>query len=325
MERFASPKFQAFDSNGDPLTGGKLYTYDAGTTDNKTTYKERTLETENANPIVLDSRGECACYFSGTIKLVLKTSAGSILWTMDNLKAGVSVLTDDDGDTMVQVEESADEDKIRADTGGTERAVLDANGLQLIGLTASKAVFTDASKRLTNTGQIVTAEIKDANVTAAKLASNAVETAKIKDANVTAAKLATNAVSLNATPDSDHTTDGIITTLTAGENLVFGNVCYMKSDGKLWKAQAGTEITLLPGIAMATATILADASGNFLLYGFARDDTWDWTIGNRLVVSNTAGEFKYGSDAAHYTNHLAVATHADRILFMPELFYKIPI
>jgi len=36
---------------------------------------------------------------------------------------------------------------------------------------------------------VVTADIKDANVTAAKLAANAVETAKIKDANVTAAKL----------------------------------------------------------------------------------------------------------------------------------------
>lgn len=36
--------------------------------------------------------------------------------------------------------------------------------------------------------------IDDASITAAKLASNAVETAKIKDANVTAAKLATDSV-----------------------------------------------------------------------------------------------------------------------------------
>jgi hypothetical protein len=41
---------------------------------------------------------------------------------------------------------------------------------------------------------VETAKIKDANVTAAKLASNAVETAKIKDANVTTAKLADDAV-----------------------------------------------------------------------------------------------------------------------------------
>ena len=36
---------------------------------------------------------------------------------------------DVDGDTMVQVEESADEDKIRFDTGGPERARIDSNGL----------------------------------------------------------------------------------------------------------------------------------------------------------------------------------------------------
>lgn len=41
------------------------------------------------------------------------------------------------------------------------------------------------------TDAVETAKIKDANVTVAKLATDAVETAKIKDANVTLAKLAT--------------------------------------------------------------------------------------------------------------------------------------
>jgi hypothetical protein len=40
-----------------------------------------------------------------------------------------NILTDADGDTKVQVEESSDEDKIRFDTGGTERLVLDSTGL----------------------------------------------------------------------------------------------------------------------------------------------------------------------------------------------------
>lgn len=41
------------------------------------------------------------------------------------------VIQDVDGDTKIQVEESSDEDKIRFDTGGTERAVLDSTGLDL--------------------------------------------------------------------------------------------------------------------------------------------------------------------------------------------------
>ena len=43
-------------------------------------------------------------------------------------------------------------------------------------------------------GQIVTADITDANVTAGKLATDAVETAKIKALNVTTAKIAANAI-----------------------------------------------------------------------------------------------------------------------------------
>lgn len=42
-----------------------------------------------------------------------------------------AVLIDRDRDTQVQVEESADEDKIRMDTGGTERVVLDSSAWSL--------------------------------------------------------------------------------------------------------------------------------------------------------------------------------------------------
>jgi len=45
----------------------------------------------------------------------------------------VTTFQDGDGDTKIQVEESSDEDKIRFDTGGTERAILDSTGLTLNG------------------------------------------------------------------------------------------------------------------------------------------------------------------------------------------------
>jgi len=48
---------QFFDSNGNPLAGGKLYTYAAGTTTPQTTYTEYTGVTANSNPIVLNSGG----------------------------------------------------------------------------------------------------------------------------------------------------------------------------------------------------------------------------------------------------------------------------
>jgi hypothetical protein len=47
-------------------------------------------------------------------------------------------LSDADGDTKIQVEESSDEDKIRFDTGGTERAQISANNLFLTGGTDAR-------------------------------------------------------------------------------------------------------------------------------------------------------------------------------------------
>lgn len=48
---------QFFDVNGDPLSGGLLYTYVAGTTTKHSTYKTQAGSAANTNPIVLDANG----------------------------------------------------------------------------------------------------------------------------------------------------------------------------------------------------------------------------------------------------------------------------
>ena len=52
-----NPKQQFFDANGQPLVGGKVYTYAAGTTTPIVTYVDAAGITTNTNPIILDSRG----------------------------------------------------------------------------------------------------------------------------------------------------------------------------------------------------------------------------------------------------------------------------
>jgi hypothetical protein len=54
-----SPKQQFFDNNGNPLVGGKLFIYQAGTTTKATTYTSSTGLSTNSNPIILNFRGEC--------------------------------------------------------------------------------------------------------------------------------------------------------------------------------------------------------------------------------------------------------------------------
>ena len=56
-------------------------------------------------------------------------------------------LADADGDTKVMVEESSDEDKIRFDTGGTERMIIDDGGIVGIG-TSSPTSYANSQKTL---------------------------------------------------------------------------------------------------------------------------------------------------------------------------------
>jgi hypothetical protein len=85
------PKFQTVDSNGDPLSGGKLYTYEVGTTTDKATYSDAALTNAHANPVVLDSLGENEIHGSGFYKFVLKASDDTEIWTVAKYLAGDEV------------------------------------------------------------------------------------------------------------------------------------------------------------------------------------------------------------------------------------------
>ena len=81
-----TPKFQAFDANGAPLVGGKLYTYVAGTTTPQVTYTSSSGLVPNVNPVILDSRGEASVWLSSAeYKFVLKDAYDAEIWTVDNL------------------------------------------------------------------------------------------------------------------------------------------------------------------------------------------------------------------------------------------------
>lgn len=80
---------QFFTNSGVPLTGGKLYTYAAGTTTPQTTYTSSSGGTAHANPIILDSAGRVP---GGEIwlsappyKFVLNTSTDVLIATYDNI------------------------------------------------------------------------------------------------------------------------------------------------------------------------------------------------------------------------------------------------
>jgi len=81
---------QFFDNNGVILSGGKIYTYAAGTTTPQATYTSSLGNTAHANPIILDSAGRVPggeIWLTDNLlyKFVIETSTGSLLGSYDNI------------------------------------------------------------------------------------------------------------------------------------------------------------------------------------------------------------------------------------------------
>jgi len=87
-------KMAFIDAAGQPLVGGKLYTYIAGTTTLQTTYTDSTATASNTNPIILDSRGEANVWLGGAIyKFILKDASDVLIWSVDNISAPTSAVS----------------------------------------------------------------------------------------------------------------------------------------------------------------------------------------------------------------------------------------
>ena len=87
----------------------------------------------------------------GSADQVLKTNGSGAL-SFSTISAGTpTLISDADGDTKVQCEESSDEDKIRFDTGGTERASIINEGL-LVGQGFSGGMFENEACNIRKTG-----------------------------------------------------------------------------------------------------------------------------------------------------------------------------
>lgn len=90
------PKPQFVDANGAPMVSGTLSTYLATTTTPQATYTDSTGGSSNPTTITLNSRGETPneVWLAAGVsyKFILKDSAGSTVWTVDNV-SGVNDVT----------------------------------------------------------------------------------------------------------------------------------------------------------------------------------------------------------------------------------------
>ena len=111
LSSFAGVGWQLFDANGVPLAGGKIYTYEAGSSTPAATYTTYAGVANHTNPIVLDSAGRVPSgqvWVNASInyKFILKTSTDVSIATYDNVPSlGPSTMVVDDftgtGSTLI--------------------------------------------------------------------------------------------------------------------------------------------------------------------------------------------------------------------------------
>lgn len=130
---------------------------------------------------------------------------------------------------------------------------------------------------------------------------------------------------MHNTAVADGEVSGDLALFQAGEDLTAGEVVYFKSDGKVWKAVA-TAAATSRCVAMATASISANAMGPFLLKGFARFNSEfpTWTIGGALFTPEAETSSKNVPEQAapdtdgDFVQIVGYAISADAIYFCPD-------
>ena len=170
------------DADGAPLAGGKIYTYQAGTTTPQATYTDQAGGTPNANPVVLDASGWAPMWVDPELsyKFVIKDSNDVELHTVDNV---IGLLTVDAINTASIQDDAVTTDKIADDAVTADKLRDDAS--------------TDVNRAVT------TNHIRDSAVTTAKINSEAVTRTKLATGAVAKMSVVSKTTTYTATSDDD--------------------------------------------------------------------------------------------------------------------------
>lgn len=85
-------RYRALDKNGQPLIGGQIFAYEAGsTTSPKDTYSDKSMENLNTWPVVLDDAGSASIYISGDYFFQVFDADGNLIEEGDGIADAESV------------------------------------------------------------------------------------------------------------------------------------------------------------------------------------------------------------------------------------------
>ena len=199
------------------------------------------------------------------------------------------------------------------DTVITNGVITDTSGLSIA------AAVDLGANTLTSTGsmQIRTIDYSDGDLAMTIADGGGVTFAQ----NVSLADAANVSISTPLLANADHTTTGITAEMLAGAAIAaFDLVCIHTTTQEVNVADASAVATAR-AIGIAPAAISDTATGTVLLKGFIRDDTWNWTTGSVLYLSETAGEMTHTAPTTDgaFVQTVGIALEPDVVYINPSL------
>jgi len=139
--------------------------------------------------------------------------------------------------------------------------------------------------------------------------------------NVSLSDAASVNISTPLLTGADHTFTGLSAQMLAGGAIAaFDLVCVHTTTQEVVEADASAYATARV-IGIAPAAISDTATGTVLLQGFIRDDTWTWTPGSTLYLSETAGAMTHTAPATDgaFVLVVGVALSPDVVYINPSM------
>lgn len=87
MTIITNPKIKLLDKKGQPIVGGRMYVYEAGTDSPEWLFADKNLSNVLPNPVITDEYGDFpVCYSDNkNYKLIFKDEKENLLYTLDNV------------------------------------------------------------------------------------------------------------------------------------------------------------------------------------------------------------------------------------------------
>ena len=289
------------------VTGANLLSYIGGGTGGMTSFQ---LEDDDGTEVTISNAKEVKIIGSGVTTNWTDTDNGTdadpydLTITVDAAQTGINSLlaTDivigEDAQTKIDFETA---NEIHFDADNAERVKIDSTGLNIV------------------SGSLETATI---DYTDGDLAMTIADGGGVTFAgNITLGETSTVSIGTPLLPTTDHTSTGLTAEMLAGGAIsAFDLVCIHTTTQEVVEADASA-IGTTRVIGIAPAAISDTATGTILLQGFIRDDTWNWTPGSPLYLSETAGAMTHTAPTTDgaFVVVVGIALSPDVVYINPSL------